>query len=134
MLRPPDEPPRKKVKRGPGRPRKICAISAIVIDSDKSSTDECDTDENNTDESSTASTETPVEPGVELTVRRLYSVNQKKKTVAYARMHSVSAASKHLSIPRTTINCWMEAGYFDREVTKMVLKRSREANHIQSSD
>ena len=45
--------------------------------------------------------------------KRLYGTKQKRFVVVYAKQHSVAAATKHFSIPRTTIGHWMVDGYFD---------------------
>lgn len=45
-------------------------------------------------------------------VKCLYSTKQKRVVVVYAKQHSVAAATKKFSLPRTTINHWMVDGYF----------------------
>ena len=50
-------------------------------------------------------------------------MKQKKTVVAYAKMHSVAAAARRFTIPRTTIGRWMVDGYFKREVTKRGVKK-----------
>ena len=56
-------------------------------------------------------------------MKRLYSMKQKKAVVAYVKMHSVAAAARHFTIPRTTIARWMVDKYFTREVTKRGVKK-----------
>ena len=50
-------------------------------------------------------------------------MKQKKTVVAYAKMHSVAAAARRFTIPRTTTGRWMVDGYFKREVTKRGVKK-----------
>ena len=56
-------------------------------------------------------------------MKRLYGTKQKHVVVAYAKEHSVAAATKKFLIPRTTIGCWMVDGYFERDVTKQEVKK-----------
>ena len=50
-------------------------------------------------------------------------MKHKKTVVSYAQMHSVAAAARHFTIPRTTIARWMVDGYFKREMTKRSVKK-----------
>ena len=90
--------------------------------------------ENDPDESQGTSTDSSMDRSetTELEVqrtggmRRPYGTKQKCVIVAYTREHSVAAATKKFSIPRTTIGRWMVDGYFERDVTKQgVKKRAR---------
>ena len=60
--------------------------------------------------------------GRQVRMKRLYLPKQKRTVVAYTKVRSVTAATKHFSIPRTTINRWMVDGYFNREVSKKGIK------------
>ena len=103
------EPPKKKPKRGPGRPRKP---AVVVIDTSDS------------EQENEQPTELQPEADVEATkTRRVYTIQQKKRIVAYAKKHSVMDAHRYFSVPRTTINRWMEDGYFQRDTTKRGTKR-----------
>ena len=103
------EPPKKKPKRGPGRPRKP---AVVVIDASDS------------EQENEQPTELQPEADVEATkTRRVYTIQQKKRVVAYAKKHSVMDAHRYFSVPRTTINRWMEDGYFQRDTTKRGTKR-----------
>ena len=81
-----------------------------------------DQEKENKPNSSTTSTG-EVEGKNSPSMKRLYGTKQKKTVVAYAKMHSVAAAAKHFTIPRTTIARWMVDGYFEREVTKRGVKK-----------
>ena len=52
----------------------------------------------------------------------LYGMKQ-KTVVSYAQMHSVAAAARHFTIPRTTIAHWMADWYFKQEMTKHGVKK-----------
>ena len=90
-----EPPPPKRVKRGPGRPKKT-QPQVIPLDFDSENVKG---------------------------FKRSYSVKQKKAVVAYAKNHSVAAAARSFSVPRTTVARWMEDGYFMREVTKRGVKK-----------
>ena len=47
-------------------------------------------------------------------IKRLYGTKQKRVDIAYAKQHSIAAATKKFSIPRTKIGRWMVDGYFER--------------------
>ena len=94
-------PPPKRPKRGPGRPRKkYPPVTVTINDSDK---------ENDPDESQGTGNDSSMDRSetTELEVERtggmkcLYGTNQKRVVVAYAKEHSVAAATKKFSIPRT---------------------------------
>ena len=50
----------------------------------------------------------------------------KKRVVVLARSKSVVAAIEHLKVPCTTINGWIEKGYFQQEYTKRGHRRGQE--------
>ena len=50
--------------------------------------------------------------------KHLYTLQQKKWVVALVKIKSVAAAVEHFKILRTTINRWMEDGYFEHKRTK----------------
>ena len=54
----------------------------------------------------------------------MYNTKQKRVVVAYAKEHSLAAATKKFSIPRSKIGQWMVDGYFERgHVTKRGVKK-----------
>ena len=120
-LRPPSP---KRPKRGPGRPRKVQTPPApaplVLDDSDRSTSDSSSNSDDSSDDEdhSGVTTERQVRP-----MKRLYHPKQKRTVVSYAKAHSVTAATKHFSIPRTTINRWMVDGYFNRKVSKKGVKK-----------
>ena len=98
--------PKKRAKRGPGRPRKIREdeIQVIEIDQESGKSD---------GEICTGEGELPLAK-----TKCMYTMYQKKRVLAVARNESVTAASKHFKIPRTSINRWMAGSYFDVECAK----------------
>ena len=48
-------------------------------------------------------------------MKHLYTLQRKKWVIVLAKSKSVTAAVNHFKIPRTTINRWMEDGYFEHE-------------------
>ena len=103
------EPPSKKRKRGPGRPRKVQPPTQRVIDSDSEQSDKENAD-------------TGLEGEAKKT-KRIYGIQQKRRIVAYATKNSVTEAHEYFNVPRTTINRWMKDGYFERETTKKGTKK-----------
>ena len=122
--KPSAQPPTKRPKRGPGRPIKIrepqAQEAAIIVDSSSDSERERE-DESSCGSAFETSETAEVEKG--RAMKRLYSMKQKKAVVAYVKMHSVAAAARHFTIPRTTIARWMVDKYFTREVTKRGVKK-----------
>ena len=118
-LKPSAEPPTKRTKRGPGRlrKRKICEPQVVTIVSGSES------DKENKPDNATGSCETAkVKVEKDSAMKRLTGMKQ-KTVVLYANMHSVAAAARRFTIPRTTIGHWMVDGYFKREVTKRGVKK-----------
>ena len=115
------EPPKKKPKRGPGRPRKQAPTVIEISDpsdlSEHSDGGDCTSSDGDMEEA----TEIDVEK--KEAIKRVYTVRQKRQIAAYAKNNSVSGASQHYHVPRTTINRWMKDGYFERETTKKGTKK-----------
>ena len=97
LWKPSTEPPTKQTKRGPGRPRKTSNSLQTVMITDR--------EKENEPNSSTTSTG-EVEGKNTPSMKRSYGTKQKRTVVAYAKMHSVAAATKHFTIPWTTIYHW----------------------------
>jgi len=120
--KPSAKPPMKWKKRGPGRPRKTVTSDSpqtvMIADSDR--------EKENEPNSSTISTG-EVEGNNSPSMKWLYGTKQ-KIVVAYAKMHSIAAATKHFTIPRTTIAGWIVDGYFERVWSE---KGSWVASHLQ---
>ena len=95
-------PSPKRPKKGPGRPRKV----TITLDHNHSPTSVSSSEEQEEREDC-LTTDNSVR------MKRLYHPKQKRLAVAYAKEHSVAAATKKFSLPRTTLNRWMVAGYFN---------------------
>ena len=105
------QPAPKRVKRGPGRPRKVRKPEPTVIDLDPTDSDSEDEDREDGDDGAVASQiENDEEPRK---IRHRYDLQQKKRVVDMAKSKSVQAAATYYHIPRTTINRWMVDGYFD---------------------
>lgn len=108
----------KWAKRSPGRPRKTVMSNSpqtvIIADSDREK-------ENAPNTSNTSTSE--IEGKNSPSMKWLYGTKHKKSVIAYAKMHSVATAAKHFTIPRITIARWMVDGYFEREVTKLGVKK-----------
>ncbi len=99
------EPQSKKLKRGPGRPRKpVPAIQAPNI------SDEDEIKDQNDEEDIESVKKT----------RRVYTV---ERIVAYSKKHSAIQSSKHFDVPRTTILRWTTDGYFEQNTTKKGIKK-----------
>ena len=79
-----DEPPKKRTKRGPGRPRKIQRETEVEIIEIDPESDESDGDGVYTGDGEL--------PSLQKT-KRLYTLRQKKRVVAVARQESKTAAS-----------------------------------------
>ena len=92
----------------------------MIVDSDSEKENEPDsskTPETFVENSETVETaEIKIEKGK--CMKCLYGMKQKATIVAYTKMYSVTAATTHFDIPRTTIGRWMVDGYFKREVKK----------------
>ena len=123
----PSPPAPKRQKRGPGRPRKKQPQPPPTIvtidDSDKENDPDDTQDGSRVSSSVSETTDREVEGERTTSVKRLYSTKQKRIIVAYAKEHSVAAATKKFSIPRSTIGRWMVDGYFARDVTKRGVKK-----------
>ena len=98
LWKPSAEPPTKRTKIGSGRPRKTSDSSQTVMVADS------DREENESNSSITSTGE--VEGKNSPSMMQLHGTKQKTTVVAYAKMHSIAAAAKHFTIPRTTIVCW----------------------------
>ena len=75
------------------------------------------------DSSSNSKQEIENEPPKEVEVeskktKGVYTIQQKRRIVAYAKEQSIADAYDYFSVPQTTINRWMVDGYFQRETTK----------------
>ena len=79
------EPPKKRAKRGPGRPRIQRETEVIEIDPESNNESDCD----GTGTGYTGDEELPSPPKT----KRLYTMPQKKRVVAVARQESIVAAS-----------------------------------------
>ena len=100
------EQPKKRDKRGPGRPRKIHGdkIEVIEIDQESGESD---------GEICTGEGALPLPK-----TKCMYTVHQNKHVVVIAREEAVTTASKYFKIPRISINRWMVGSYFDNEHAK----------------
>ena len=87
------EPPKKKVKRGLGRPRKV-QPKVIAIDSNSNSSDQKIENKPRMDGKNAEVKKT----------RMFYTTQQKKRIAAYAQNHSAVKAHEFFGILRTTIN------------------------------
>ncbi len=116
------EPPKKKPKRGPGRPRIVVVV--INDDGDSEQSEQENEPPRDSEAGAKKTTSTDAEAGAEGTkTKRVYTVQQKKRIAAYAKKHSIAEAHEHFNVPRTTINRWMEDGYFERDTTKKGTKK-----------
>ena len=108
------EPPKKRAKRGPGRPRRAQSPAVVVTSDDEQHELEEEAEDGDCQLAINAA---------KLTTRRVYTVDQKKKIVVYAKENSLAGAQEHFDVPRTTISRWMVDGYFQRNTTKKGVKR-----------
>ena len=116
------QPVPKRVKRGPGQPRKVRKPKPTVIDLDPTDSDSEDEDREDGDDGVIAG---QIESDEEepRKIRHRYDLQQKKRVMEMAKSKSIQAAATYYRIPRTTINRWMVDGYFD-------VKRSKNGNKL----
>ena len=101
----PSPPAPKRQKRGPGRPRKKQPQPPVIVTIDDSDKEDGPDDTQGSDVSRSSSVSETTELEAERTTRttRLYGTKQKRVVVVYPKEHSVAAATKKFSIPRSTI-------------------------------